>query len=129
MTMAGTDNMNGTPAGTPSLNLWPIIIVNSITIAGMGALSYWAHGQVPEGTQVPLHWNIDGVADRFGDIREVIYIMPALAVVITALFLILPKLDPRRDNLAASGKFWTAGGVMSGLTTNSRTSRCRPRGS
>ena len=116
MTMAGTHDTNGSQGGTPlSLNLWPIIIVNTITIAGMGALSLWAHGQVPAGTQVPVHWNFEGVADRFGDIREVIYIMPALAIAMTALFLILPRLDPRRDNLAASGKFWNAGGILSAL--------------
>lgn len=112
MTMAGTENMNGTPAGAPSLNLWPTIIVNTIATAGMGALSVWARGQIPEGTQVPVHWNLEGAADRFADAGEVLYIMPGMAIAMTALFLILPWLDPRRENIAASGKFWNAAGIL-----------------
>ncbi len=116
MTMAGTHDANGSQGGTPlSLNLWPILIVNSMAIAGMGAVSVWASGQIPAGSKVPVHWNIEGVADRFAEAHEVLYIMPALAVAMTALFLILPWLDPRRENVAASGKFWNAGGILSVL--------------
>jgi uncharacterized membrane protein len=116
MTMAGTHDTNGSQGGAPlSLNLWPIIIVNTITIAGMGAVSARAINRIPEGAKIPVHWNFEGVADRFAEAREVLYIMPALAVAMTALFLILPRLDPRRENLAASGKFWNAGGILSVL--------------
>lgn len=108
-----TDGGSGRHA--TSINLWPILIVNPMAIAGMVAMSTWAGGQVAADKKVPVHWNLEGVADGFMEAREVLYMMPAMAIAMTLLFLILPWLDPRRENLAASGKFWNAGGIMSVL--------------
>ena len=112
--MADQRNLTGPGSkGTPALSLWPIMTVNTVLIAGMAAMSYWASGQIAQGEKIAVHWNLEGTADRFMEAREAFYMMPALGIALTLLFLVLPALDPRRDNLAASGKFWNAAGIVS----------------
>lgn len=44
---------------------------------------------------MPVHWNFQGVADRFGSRWELALLIPAVIVVSWLLFEALPKLDPR----------------------------------
>jgi uncharacterized membrane protein len=77
------------------MNLRPMLICNTLLIAGMAAFTAWAYG-------------IDGTPDRFGSKEEALLIMPAVALGITLLFWILPRIDPRRSNIESNGKFWNA---------------------
>ena len=90
------------------MNTRPLLIANTFLIAGMAAVSAWAWNAVPDAAQIPLHWNIDGNPDRFGSKFEALLAMPVMAVVITALLVALPRIDPRRANIDASAKFWNA---------------------
>lgn len=90
------------------MNMRPLLIANVGLIVGMTALSAWAWNVIPDGAQVPVHWNIEGHADRYGSKAEALFAMPAVAAVLTALLLFLPRIDPRRTNIEASGKFWNA---------------------
>ncbi len=45
--------------------------------------------------KVPMHWNIDGEVDRYGDKIELIIIPFLLPVMIYLIFLIIPKIDPK----------------------------------
>lgn len=93
------------------MNIRPLLIVNTILILAMAGISVWAWGQIPDGAQVPVHWNFEGTADRFGSKGEALLLMPILSGVITAIFLVLWRLDPRRKNIEASGKMWNAIGI------------------
>ena len=93
------------------MNLKPILIVNGILIAGMIGLSAWSWQVIPDGAQVPLHWNIEGQVDRFGSKGEALLFLPGIAALLTLTFLFLPRIDPRRSNLEASGKLWTAAAI------------------
>jgi uncharacterized membrane protein len=55
-----------------------------------------------------MHWNIQGEADRFGSKEEALLFAPAIAALLTLIFVFLPLFDPRRANIAASYKFWNA---------------------
>ena len=90
------------------MNLRPMLICNTTLVAGMSALSAWAWAKIPEGTQLPVHFSIDGTPDRFGSKEEALLVIPAVAVIVTLLFWLLPKIDPRRSNVESSGKFWNA---------------------
>jgi uncharacterized membrane protein len=90
------------------MNMRPLLIANIGLIVGMAAFSAWAWNLIPDGAQVPVHWNIEGHADRYGSKVEALLAMPAVAAVLTALLLFLPRIDPRRANIEASGKFWNA---------------------
>jgi uncharacterized membrane protein len=93
------------------MNVKPLLIVNTILIAAMIGVSAWVWPTIPEGAQLPLHWNIDGQVDRFGSKTEALAAMPAIAVAITLIMLLLWRLDPRRSNIEASGKMWNAIGI------------------
>jgi immunity protein, SdpI family len=90
------------------MNVRPLLVANGGLIAVMAGLSAWAWNQIPDDAKVPVHWNIEGVADRMGSKTEALLVMPGLAALITLLLLVLPYLDPRRAHLEASGKFWNA---------------------
>jgi len=49
--------------------------------------------QLPE--KVPMHWNIKGEIDRFGDKTELILIPILLPLLIYIILLVIPKIDPK----------------------------------
>ena len=49
--------------------------------------------KLPE--KVPVHWNIEGQVDRYGDKSELILIPLLLPLLIYVLFTIIPKIDPK----------------------------------
>lgn len=68
------------------------------------ACGFSAYGwlNVPEGAQIPVHFNIQGEADRYGGKAEAFLFMPALILGLGLLLAVLPKIDPRGRNLANS---------------------------
>lgn len=95
------------------MNLRPMLIVNGALIAGMAAVSAWAWQTIPEGAQLPMQINIHGNPVRYVDKTQFLLLMPAAALAVTVLFWLLPSFDPRRANLEASSKFWSAGAILS----------------
>jgi len=93
------------------MNTKPLLIVNTILIVAMLGLSLWAWPSIAEGTRLPVHFNIDGVADRFGSKEEALLSLPIVAGLLTLVFLVLPFLDPRRKNLERSSKLWNAAAI------------------
>lgn len=49
--------------------------------------------QLPE--KVPMHWNIKGEVDRYGEKIELIIIPILLPLLIYIIFLVIPKIDPK----------------------------------
>jgi uncharacterized membrane protein len=93
------------------MNIRPLLIVNTILIAAMVAASLWAWPNIQDGAQIPVHWNLEGQVDRYGSKAEALLFMPVLTLLITLTFVVLWRLDPRRSNIAASGKMWSAIGI------------------
>lgn len=46
-------------------------------------------------SKVPMHWNIKGEIDRYGDKAELIIIPFLLPVLVYVIFLVVPKIDPK----------------------------------
>jgi uncharacterized membrane protein len=46
--------------------------------------------------QVPLHWNLEGEVDRYGNKNELLYIVLLMPALIYFLLLIIPKIDPKQ---------------------------------
>jgi len=95
------------------MNVKPLLFVNGTLTAGMIGLSTWVWQSIPDSARVPVHWNIEGQADRYGSKVEALLLLPAMAVLLTLIFLFLPRIDPRRANLDASGKLWNAAAIGS----------------
>jgi len=49
--------------------------------------------QLPE--KVPMHWNIKGEVDRYGEKVELIIIPILLPLLVYIIFLVVPKIDPK----------------------------------
>ena len=97
------------------MNVKPLLVVNVILIAAMSALTLWAWPMIPEGAQLPVHWNLEGVADQMGSKEEALLTLPILTVALTLMFLVLPFFDPRRSNLQKSVKLWNATAIGTAL--------------
>ena len=68
---------------------WPIILIILLPFIYLGYL--WPH--LPD--KVPLHWNINGEIDRYGNKAELIIIPILLPLLIYIVFLVIPKIDPK----------------------------------
>ncbi len=60
------------------------------------AFGLWALPRLPE--RVPVHWGLAGEADGFGAAWQNALLMPAIALVLWALFLVIPLADPLKRN-------------------------------
>ena len=60
--------------------------------------------KLPE--KVPMHWNMEGEIDHYGDKSVLILIPFLLPLLIYVLFTIIPKIDPK-DKLKYMGKKYT----------------------
>ena len=59
-------------------------------------------GIMPAGSELPVHWSLDGTADRFMNKWAAIFLMPMIATGILALLAFLPLIEPRKDHLLRS---------------------------
>lgn len=71
---------------------------------------FW--GQIPE--TIPTHWNIRGEADDFGS-RWSIFILPIVNIFIFLLFLVIPKIDPKKKFEQFGKTYYILMNIMIGL--------------
>ena len=86
------------------------LIVSAVAVTLMSGIAIWASGQLPA-ENIPVHWNASGVADRFADRQEALFLLwllPGITVLSAFVFAVLPQVEPMRDNLFKSRKAYTA---------------------
>jgi uncharacterized membrane protein len=93
------------------MNTKPLLFANSLLILAMLVVSAWIWPSLPDDARLPVHWNLDGEPDRYGSKVEALLAMPAIALLLTIVFLVLPYFDPRRKNLQQSAKLWNAAAI------------------
>lgn len=71
---------------------WPLLLILIVTF--ITAILVYPH--MPE--QVPIHWNVQGEVDNYGSRLFGTFSLPLLNILMYILFIILPKLDPKRAN-------------------------------
>lgn len=80
---------------------WFGLVIAALAVA----VSLWAYPQLPP--TVATHWNVRGEADGFSSRLVAVSIMPLVILVMTGLFNVLPRLDPRHANYAKFlGTYW-----------------------
>ncbi|MBS0278160.1 MAG: SdpI family protein [Proteobacteria bacterium] len=84
------------------------IATSAILIGAMLAASAWAWSKIPAGARIPIHWDIHGQPNGFATSPTGLLVTPAIAAVIALVFAVIPVIEPRRLNLARSGKFYHA---------------------
>ncbi|WND03989.1 SdpI family protein [Temperatibacter marinus] len=65
----------------------------------MIALTIYALGQLPAGTELPVHYNIQGEADRYAPASSALWFVIGMAAFTALLINFLPALDPRMKNV------------------------------
>lgn len=79
-----------------------LLIGSLVLAAAMAAFAFYAAAQVPPGTELPVHWNAAGeVNGTLPALNALLF--PAVAVVVfTAVFALIPRLEPLQDRLEGS---------------------------
>jgi uncharacterized membrane protein len=93
------------------MNLRPLAVAAILAITVMLVAAAWGWGQVPAGTQVPIHWGIDGQPDGFAPKEVGFFLLPALAAGVTVLLMLLPRFEPRSANLVRSSSAYRQVGI------------------
>src|SRR5690606_145659 len=65
--------------------------------------------------QVPMHYNIKGEVDRYGDKSELIMIPIMLPLLIYLIFLIVPYIDPKKQLQKMGNKYQHLKFILTGL--------------
>ena len=79
-------------------------LIKILLLLGVLAVGWYFYGKLP--VQIPLHWDIHGVANRYGDKLNTILGLPVMMLVLMVLFYFLPKWDPRRKNYSSFAVAW-----------------------
>lgn len=85
------------------MNLRPLRIASVVAVGSMLLLAAWAWGQIPSGAQVPIHWGVDGQPDGYASKEFALLFTPVVTAGLAALLYLLPRFEPRAQNLARSG--------------------------
>lgn len=87
-----------------SIRILPIITASLLLITLMLAVSIYGWRTVPADTEVPIHWNARGEVDDYAGPGFAFGLMPILAAALSAMVVIIAKLDPRRSHMAKNGR-------------------------
>lgn len=93
------------------MNLRTFYIAAGVAIVIQLALAAWALAQVGVDATVPMHWGPDGQVDAYGPAWIAVGIAPLVSIGITALFGLIPRYEPRRENLRRSSTAYRQLGI------------------
>lgn len=86
----------------------PSLLESGIVIGAMLAASVVALGQVLPDARIAIHFDVTGQPDGFADPVTAFFAMPAVAMAMSLLFVLLPRLEPLAENLARSRSAYAA---------------------
>jgi uncharacterized membrane protein len=69
----------------------------------MIAAASWGFAHLPDGRPIPVHFNAEGVVDGWGS-PVMLFLLPGIAALNWALMWVLPRIDPRGENIIRSAK-------------------------
>lgn len=87
------------------------LIVSLVFLAAMAAFSAYGFLAIPADALLPSHWNIRGEVDAYQPRNVMLLAVPAMALGLSAVFAVVPLIDPRKDNVRKSGGLYLAGWI------------------
>lgn len=72
------------------------LIIFAIILASF-LLAFFFYPQMP--SMMASHWNINGEVDGYMSKALALFLMPTLSLFITILFLVIPQIDPLKENI------------------------------
>lgn len=73
-------------------------LASLVVVALSYLLAFWAYPQMP--LQMASHWNIQNQVDSYMPRFWGVFLLPLLTTFLFVLFLIIPKIDPKKANIA-----------------------------
>src|SRR5256885_10533807 len=73
---------------------WFGLVIAALAVA----MSIWAYPQLPP--TVATHWGLNGTPDGYSSRLWALASIPVMLVIMTVIFNVLPKIDPRHENYA-----------------------------
>lgn len=89
---------------------WPLV-ASILIVSSMWILSLVLWMSTPDDMQFAVHFDSRFQPDRFAGKSVGLLLLPALATGLTALFVLLPRIDPRAQNLAQSSGLYISGWI------------------
>lgn len=80
----------------------PLIVASIAIVCLLAVTAVVALSRLPTGSQLPVHWNAAGKADRFADAGYALFMPVVLSAGLSALFTILPRIEPLQDRMSDS---------------------------
>lgn len=90
------------------LNYRNAILVSVVGVLTSLAIAFYGWTNTEPGQQVPVHFGVDGEADRFGSRFEAFLVFPLVLIGVTILLAVLPRIDPRRTGMQKSVRAYSA---------------------
>jgi uncharacterized membrane protein len=75
----------------------------------MLVVTAWGWTATPDDARIAVHWGINGRPDGYMAKTTGLLLLPCIAAAMSALFTLLPAIEPRRANLIASRKLYLSG--------------------
>lgn len=88
-----------------------LIVISWVTVAVLAAIATIALALLPEGERIPIHWNLAGEADRYGDAAFALFAPVVLCAVLSLVFAVLPRLEPLQNRMEGSAALYRAGWI------------------
>ncbi|MBB4630795.1 SdpI family protein [Sphingosinicella soli] len=85
-----------------------LIVLSWVTVAILAAIAAIALAILPEGTQLPMHWNLAGEADRHGDAGFALFAPVVMCAVLSLVLSVLPRMEPLQNRMAGSAALYRA---------------------
>lgn len=79
-----------------------LLIVSLFVAAAFVAFAFATAARMPEGADLPIHWNAAGQPDGFAPALQALLMPAAVLLVLSAIFTLIPFLEPLQDRLAGS---------------------------
>lgn len=89
----------------------PLSLISLAIVCLLTAIALIALSRLPVGAQLPIHWTITGDADQYASARYVLFGPVVAAAVLSALFAVLPRLEPLQERMGGSATLLEASWV------------------
>lgn len=88
--------------GQPRIGVGTGVAWSAAVVVAMLAATLWAWEVIPDGAQLPIHWNAMGEVDGYTTKPNALLFAPVVAGLIAVIFAIVPFIEPRKQNLMRS---------------------------